>query len=283
MVDAPIPRNPQETVPRTTHISEIPTPPSIEDRHDRSRSIQVLKRDGGDTWCPARVTISDPHGSATQQLRRLAFRVRELADARNARSIVVTSAQMGDGKTTTICNLAVQLARLDQALRVVLVDLDLRRSSVASAMGIQVDVPVDAVLRGEHPVGDAIIETDVPGLSVLALNQLTPNVEWLLANANLHTMIRELESRFNFVLIDTPPLLAVTDAQIILRHAAAGLFLARAGATRVKSIRRAIELLPTQKLLGSFLNATPTAQQASDYPYYSNEPSRDDADATHVD
>jgi len=206
-----------------------------------------------------------------------------LADARNARSIVVTSAQMGDGKTTTICNLAVQLARLDQALRVVLVDLDLRRSSVASAMGIQVDVPVDAVLRGEHPVGDAIIETDVPGLSVLALNQLTPNVEWLLANANLHTMIRELESRFNFVLIDTPPLLAVTDAQIILRHAAAGLFVARAGATRVKSIRRAIELLPTRKLLGSFLNADPTARQASDYPYYSNEPSPDEVDSTHVD
>jgi capsular exopolysaccharide synthesis family protein len=228
----------------------------------------VLRADGSEKWRPARIAVVEPFGDATQQYRRLAFRVRELADAREARSIVVTSAQSGDGKTTTSCNLAVQLVRLDRALRVVLVDLDLRRGSIAAAFGIEVPVSVNAVLRGERSVEEAILDTDIPGLSILALSRVAEDPESLLAQSSLSAMIRELEREYDFVLIDTPPVLAVSDVQVILRHTSAGLFVARAGQTPVKAIRRALEHLPARKMLGSFLNSRPKPSGLTGYSYY---------------
>jgi len=247
------------------HASADPAPSS-------PRSPLALDRLPDPNWKVARTALCDPHGDATQQFRRLAFRTRDVADARNARSIVVTSAQMGDGKTTTICNLAVQMARLDRAQRVVLVDLDLRRPSIASALGIQPDVSIDEVLRGERSLDDALFETDVDGLSVVTLRDATEDPESLLSHPNLAKMIHDLEDRFDRVLIDTPPVLAVTDVQLILRHAAAGIFVARAGRTTVKGINRALELLPMKKLLGSFLNASPNKHTRSGYQYYREAP-----------
>ena len=261
-----------DATPTEDRSIQRPAPPES----TPARPRQILNRDDLDDPRPARIAITDPYGNATQQFRRLAFRTREVADTRQTRSIVVTSAQVGDGKTTTICNLAVQLARLDQSRRVILVDLDLRRPSVAAALGLEFDISVDAVLRGEQRLDDAILETDVEGLSILALNAPTADPESLLAHPNLHSMIRELESRFDIVLIDTPPVLAVTDAQIILRHASAGIFVARAGSTTVKSIRRALDLLPTRKFLGSFLNSSPKALgMMSSYGYYGETPTKE--------
>ena len=179
----------------------------------------------------------------------------------------VTSARPLDGKTTTACNLAIQLARIDQALSVILVDLDLRRASIAAAFGLDPDVPLDAVLRGEKSLSDAIFETDLPGLSMLALKDPAPDPEWLLALASLERMIAELERRFDFVIIDSPPVLATSDAQVILRHASAGLFIARMGVSPVKAIRSALEHIPVRKLLGSVLNSSRTQQGLTDYPY----------------
>lgn len=278
------PRSPDRPSVRDVLRERQPAPPPADpvataEAHPASdpapsipRGPLALDREPDPAWKVARTALCDPHGDATQQFRRLAFRTRDLADARDARSIVVTSAQMGDGKTTTICNLAVQLARLDRAQRIVLVDLDLRRPSIASALGIHPEVSVDAVLRGERPLDDALFETDVDGLSVVTLREATEDPESLLSHPNLAKMIHDLEDRFDRVLIDTPPVLAVTDVQLILRHASAGIFVARAGATTVKGIRRALELLPLKKLLGSFLNASPNTHARSGYQYYREAP-----------
>jgi len=251
-----------------------PRLPPAEPEKPCVRPPQILSRGKDDGRRAARIAITDPDGNATQQYRRLAFRTRELADAKKARSIVVTSAQLGDGKTTTICNLAVQLARLDRARHVILVDLDLRRPSIAATFNLEFDISVDDVLRGDRPLSDAILETDVEGLSILALQHATADPEALLAQPSLRSMIRELESQFDLVLIDTPPVLAVTDAQIILRHVSAGIFVARAGSTSVKAIRRAQDLLPRRKFLGSFLNSSPDALgMMHSYSYYGEPPS----------
>ncbi|MCP4904789.1 MAG: CpsD/CapB family tyrosine-protein kinase [bacterium] len=261
-----------DAVGSADHPPHSPLPTGVTKETRIGRSIQSLRHERDDPAPPARISISNPQGNAAQTARRLAFRVRELADARGARSIVVTSAQQGDGKTTTACNLAIQLAGLDQTLNVVLVDLDLRRPDIASALGVEIETPVDGVLRGDHSVSEAIIETDVTGLSLLALDRGVHDAERLLAHPNLPKMIRDLESRFDLVLLDSPPLLAVTDAQLILRHAAAALFVARAGSTTVRAVRRTVELLPRKKILGSFLNSNPKAQRLTGYDHYGSPP-----------
>ena len=240
-----------------------------------TRSVE-LRREAGKERSVARDTLRDPDGMTAQQYRRLAFRIRDSADKRSARSIVVTSAQPLDGKTTTACSLAIQLARLDQDLGVVLVDLDLRRATIAPTFGIQVDHSIEDVLRGDVPLEDAVCQTDLAGLSVLVQGHPAPDPEWLLSRPELRQLIRDLESRFDFVVIDTPPVLATSDAQLILRHAASGIFIARAGHTPVKGIRRAMEHMPTQKILGTVLNASAKAHGLSAYPYYSYGPHRPD-------
>jgi len=249
--------------------------PEPASRSPRARPVE-LRREAGKERSVARDTLRDPDGMTAQQYRRLAFRIRDLADRRSARSLVVTSAQPFDGKTTTACSIAIQLSRLDQDLRVVLVDLDLRRATIAPTFGITVDHSVEDVLRGDVPLEDAVCDTDVAGLSVLVQQHPATEPDWLLARPELRRLIRDLESRFDFVVIDTPPVLATSDAQLILRHAASGIFIARAGHTPVKGIRRAMEHVPTQKILGTVLNGSSKIHGLSAYPYYSYGPHRPD-------
>jgi capsular exopolysaccharide synthesis family protein len=257
----PPPHERRRPAPPTNAASTAQPPPP-------ARRREALRTDGDPRFSAARITLADPLGPATQQYRRLAFRIRESAEARGARSIVVTSARPLDGKTTTACNLAVQLARLDKALSVILVDLDLRRAGVANSFGFEPEVPVDAVLRGDRRLDDAIVDTDVPGLALLGLSTPAADAETLLALPSLERMIGELSRRFDFVVIDTPPVLATSDAQVILRHADAGIFVARTGKSPVKAVSRALDHIQTRKLLGSVLNASRTQHGLTDYPYY---------------
>ncbi len=237
---------------------------------------EIHRLEGGDDdlWQPAQTWLNDPRGLATQQYRRLAIRLAELAEPRGARSIAILSAQAGDGKTTTACNLAVALAMNDQACRVVLVDLDLHRAKVATALGIEVNNPVGWVLRGELTLAQAVMKTNVEGLSVLAAGRPAKDPQWLLANPGHGSMIAELESRFDWVILDTPPILATSDAQLIQGHAAAGLMVVKAGVSAVRAVRRAIKHLPADKLLFSCLNESRTASKTDYYDYYYNESDR---------
>jgi non-specific protein-tyrosine kinase len=202
----------------------------------------------------ARLSLERPSSPESEAYRRIAFRLRDLASRRGARSIVVLSAEPSEGKTTTACNLAAQLARLDHSARTLLVDLDFHRASLAAALGVRVQNGSAEVIRGEIPITAAIHETDVHSLSILGLPAPATNVEALLASPALARMIRDLEQRYDHVIIDSPPVLAASDAQIILRSAAAALFVARASQTRARSLRRAIEEIPGEKILGTLLN-----------------------------
>jgi capsular exopolysaccharide synthesis family protein len=217
---------------------------------------------------PARISVDEPRSHFAQQYRRLAIRLGDLANSRHARSIMITSAQPGDGKTTTACNLAIALAMTDHDRRVALVDLDLHRASIAAALGIRVEIPIDAVLRGECTLEQATMETDVAGLSILAANSPARDAEHLLAQHTLAAMIAKLESRFDWVIIDSPPILATSDAQVILQHASAALLVVRAGASPVRAVHKALGHLPKKKILACFLNSSRTKSQRHDGYYY---------------
>jgi capsular exopolysaccharide synthesis family protein len=238
------------------------------------RPVLHLSGNGDDKSQPARICLDDPQGHWAQQYRRVAIRLRDMANSRHARSIVITSAQAGDGKTTTSCNLAISLAMTDPNSRVVLVDLDLHRANIAAALGIQVDTPVDAALRGEFTLQQAIMETDVDGLFIVAISRPARDPEKLLAQRTLASMITELESRFDWVIIDAPPILATSDAQVILQHAAAALLVVRAGVSEVRAVHKAIDHLPKKKILGSFMNSSRTRSQQ--YGYYDDYRDSDD-------
>jgi capsular exopolysaccharide synthesis family protein len=219
-----------------------------------------------------RISLLDPVAPAAASARQLAQQVKRQARHRGMRSIVVTSSLSGDGKTTTSCNLAIALTSLDRSRSVVLVELDLRRPSLAECLSLQVRHGVDEVLAKEVSVDEALLRTDVPGLSVLAVMSGTDNPEHLLASKSLTDLIRSLEKRFSMVIIDTPPVLSVADAASVIDVADGCLLVVRAGRSKIASVRSAIDHLPAEKMLGCCLNFARKSKAVASYEYYSVAP-----------
>jgi capsular exopolysaccharide synthesis family protein len=247
--------------------SQPPSQPSAIEVHDISRENGKFRAE--------RITLLDPMTPAAVGARRLAQQVKRQARLRGMRSIVVTSSLSGDGKTTVSCNLAISLTSLDRSRSVVLVDLDLRRPSVAESLSLRVRHGVDEVLAKEVSVNEALLRTNVPGLSVLAVGSGTSNPESLLASKSLTSLIRSLEKRFSMVILDTPPILSVADATSVVDVADGCLLVVRSGHSPTASVRSAIEHLPAEKMLGCCLNFARDSQPVANYEYYPVAPVRE--------
>lgn len=170
------------------------------------------------------------------------------------RSVVVTSAVSGEGKSTIACNLAVSLA--EAGWKVILVDADLRGSYLAARLGIEEAAGLAEVLGGGRAVGEVLRQWGPESLSVLPGGAAAGNPSELLASRKMPSILRELERQADIVLIDTPPLLSTTDAAILARWCTGALLVARHGRTRREEVAQAVERLETvhARVLGAVLN-----------------------------
>ena len=171
------------------------------------------------------------------------------------RTIAVTSTQPLEGKTTTACNLAVALAL--GGSRVMLIDADMRRPGLHRTMGLQNEVGLSHVLTGQARVREAVQRTSEPNLYVMTAGRTPPNPSELLSSARMQNLVANLQSGpFDWVIIDTPPVLAVTDAVIIAPYVSGLVFVVGAEMTRRAHAERAIETIQSGKpnIIGAVLN-----------------------------
>lgn len=173
---------------------------------------------------------------------------------RPARKLLMTSANQGDGKTTTCLNLASSL--VEAGFSVVVVDGDLRRPMVAARAGASGAVGLTDVLRGTASLVDAIQSSRLPGLSVIASGPVPPNPSELLGADRAGELFEQLSETFDFVLIDSPPVLPVSDAQVLARWADGVLVVALSNRTRLPEFKTALARLGSARarLLGTVLN-----------------------------
>ena len=158
------------------------------------------------------------------------------------RIVAVTSTQPLEGKTTTACNVATALAL--GGARVLLIDADMRRPGLHRAMNVQNEIGLSHILVGQARVRDAVQETAEPNLFVIAAGRLPPNPSELLGSDRMRTFMANLQSGpFEWVVIDTPPVLAVTDAVLVARAASSVVFVVGSEMTRRVHAERAIETL----------------------------------------
>jgi capsular exopolysaccharide synthesis family protein len=169
--------------------------------------------------------------------------------------IQVTSPDMGDGKSTLAANLAVSIAQSGK--RVVLVDADLRRPRLHRMLGLPGQATgLASAIAGQASLADAVQETAVPGLFVLPCGPLPPNPAELLTSPRLKEVLDELRTRYDFVLVDTPPLLAVTDPAVVAPRVDGVVITMRMSNKSRPKAERAREILSTLgvKVLGVVVN-----------------------------
>lgn len=166
--------------------------------------------------CPL-IVQADPQGSRAEAFRQLRTNLQFVDVANHPRSFVVTSSIPGEGKSTTAANLAITMAA--SGARVCLVEGDLRRPKVAEYLGMEGSVGLTTVLIGQAELGDVLQPWGNGNLHVLPAGQVPPNPSELLGSSAMEDLLRKLETTYDAVLIDAPPLLPVTDAAVLTKLA----------------------------------------------------------------
>jgi len=219
---------------------------------------------------PVVVASAEPTSPAAESYRSLRTSLQFLRQERMLRSLVVTSPGVGEGKTSTLANLGVVFAQAGE--RVVLVSCDLRRPRIGDFFGLPERSGLTCVLQGQRRWQETLLT--VPGydrLSLLPAGPVCANPAELLNSAAAREVFAQLADAFDMVLIDSPPLLPVTDAAILSQHADATLMVAAAGQTRRADLHRATEKLDQvgATILGTVLNKV-TRQTGRYYGYSYN-------------
>ncbi|QTE29027.1 polysaccharide biosynthesis tyrosine autokinase [Pengzhenrongella sicca] len=236
---------------------------------ERVTDTSVIGTIGFDDDAPEHPLIvqTSPHSHRAEAFRRLRTNLQFLDIADRPQSIVVTSAMPGEGKTTTSINLAISLA--DAGRHVVLVDGDLRRPSIAEYMGLEGSVGLTTVLIGKADADDVVQPWGNGYLHVLASGEVPPNPSELLGSRSMANLLEHLTKVYDVVLIDTAPLLPVTDAAILARLTGGALIVVGADKLHRQQLADAMSSLETvgARRLGVVLNRV-LRRQSEGYTYY---------------
>ena len=184
------------------------------------------------------------------------------------RKIVITSPLPGDGKSSMACNIAVTLAA--SGTNVVLIDGDLRRSTVAASMGLPSGAGLTDVLAGRAELADVLQRApQEANLLVLAAGSVPPNPSEVLGSARMSALLADL-AKYAIVIIDAPPILPVTDAAVLAHQADGALLVVNVGKTTYDLVEKSLDLLKKARgrPLGLVLNRVPLrGVNASQYSY----------------
>lgn len=182
--------------------------------------------------------------------------------------IVVSSAAPGEGKTFVSSNLALALAAVDQ--RVALIDADLRRPRLHTAFGRQRAPGLADVLLGRRSIAEVLRPVDAPGLVLVPSGIPTAKASELLSNNSFRRFLEDLRSDFDWIVIDSPPVMAVSDASVLSREATAVLFVTSAEQTSLEAAETALDELNAAgaNLIGAVLNRAPLTKEAFYYSRY---------------
>ncbi|WP_157155331.1 polysaccharide biosynthesis tyrosine autokinase [Diaminobutyricimonas sp. LJ205] len=204
------------------------------------------------------VVHADPRSPRAESFRTLRTNLQFLNVDNGPRSFVVTSSVPGEGKSTTSANLAISLA--ETGAKVALVDGDLRLPRVAEYMGIEGAVGLTDVLIGRAELADVVQQWGRNMLFVLPSGRIPPNPSELLGSANMARLLGTLTEEFDYVIIDAPPLLLVTDAAVISKLAGGAILVAASGRTKKNEIAGAVRSLEHigSRLLGVVITMLPT-------------------------
>jgi len=215
------------------------------------------------------ITIDSPRSPISEQYRTLRTNIEFSSVDQEYKTMLVTSGSPAEGKSTTAANLAVTFAQ--QGKKVLLVDADLRKPTVQYTFNLKNVRGLTNVLTKQVTLTDAVQTTEVEYLSILTCGPIPPNPAELLGSSAMTQFIETVKSQYDVVLFDTPPLLAVADAQILANKVDGSILVISSGSTEQEAVRKSKDLLSSAKanLIGAVLNKK-KAKDSQYYYYYGN-------------
>jgi capsular exopolysaccharide synthesis family protein len=230
----------------------------------------------GDAGDHPLIVQADPRSARAEAFRSLRTNLRFVDAANHPRSVVVTSSTQGEGKSTTVANLALALAEVGS--RVCLVDADLRRPRLLQYMGLEGSIGLTDVLIYRADLSEVLQPFGRTTLTVMGAGQIPPNPSELLGSQTMIDTLRDLEARFDHVLIDAPPLLPVTDAAILSTLVGGAIVVVGAGIVTREQLRKAMESIDAVRgrTLGIVMNRLPRSEAIAygEYRYQFTPPSQ---------
>ncbi|MFC4620467.1 CpsD/CapB family tyrosine-protein kinase [Camelliibacillus cellulosilyticus] len=208
----------------------------------------------------------NPKSPISEQYRTIRTNIDfSLAD-RDLRTLTITSAGPAEGKSMTTANLAAVMAQ--QGKKVLLIDADMRKPTVHYTFRLNNTEGLTNLLTKQTVLSDVIRQTDVPNLFVITSGPIPPNPAELLGSRNMHDLLGEAMGLFDLVIFDSPPVLAVTDAQVLSSYCDGTVLVVASGQTEKEAALEAKDLLKKAKgrLLGVVLNRKP--MKKGHYYYY---------------
>ncbi|MGE6829718.1 CpsD/CapB family tyrosine-protein kinase [Priestia megaterium] len=209
---------------------------------------------------------NSPKDPVAEQYRTIRTNIQFSGTDEEIKSLLLTSSGPSEGKSTTAANLATVYAQ--QGLNVLLIDGDLRKPTAHYTFRLENHTGLTNVLTRQSSLGQAVQQTEVPNLYVLTSGPIPPNPSELLASKQMGEVLAEMKEQFDMVIFDTPPILAVADAQILANQVDASLLIVSSSKTEKDAALKAKELLTQakSKLLGAVLNNR--KMEEGNYYYY---------------
>ena len=209
----------------------------------------------------------NPTSLVAECCRSLRTNVLFSAADRQIKTIVVSSANQGEGKTTSVIYLGTTMAQSGQ--RVLLIDTDMRRPRLHASLGVPRQIGLSNLLVGDQDYDSVIKTTDIPNLYVLPCGPMPPNPVELLMSQRFEVVLGELAKRFDRIILDSPPLQVMTDAVVLSKHTDGAILIVKAGQTLREEIKRSAKQIRNVggTIFGVIVNAI-EPDSRNGYSYY---------------
>ncbi len=212
-----------------------------------------------------RIALLQPDSYVAEQYRSLRGRIDSLASQRPLKTLAVTSANSGEGKSTCSVNLA-SVTAMSVGRSVLLIDCDLRRPKIHWTLGLQPQVGLAEVLMNQATADEAIQKLDGVNLDVLPVRTIPDNPSELLASPEMRKLIEEIAGRYDRIILDTPACLGLPDAKSVSEICDGLIMVVRADVTPQEEVQAALDILDRRRVVGMVLNGSEANREQ--YGYY---------------
>lgn len=221
----------------------------------RWREKEIIRKNREQRQGVSLITLANPNDIVSEQFRTIRTNIQFALEEQHIKSIMFTSSGAWEGKSTIVANVAAVMA--DLGLRVLVMDCDLRKPTVHKTFDINARDGLTSLLTNrELNMMKYVQYVPDANLYVLPAGPKPPNPAELLSSKRMNDILEEVENTFDLVIIDTPPILLVTDAQVIGARAHGVVFVLRENVSQIRNVKKAKELLDAVKanVLGAVYN-----------------------------